>query len=277
MDNRHAGVRTTSRTRCHENGRAGKGYGPSRYPNHTSSAARHAPTDALATTGVIPAPGIACTRYGTALPTVSAPTMVPTASPRRARNQVAIIFMAGGYTPASARPVMKRQSSAPDSCSDCNSMALAAAPTSAHAANSARAGTMSATLSTAEMAVPVTKPSCTIVVSHAASLLLSVHCAVYCADTALAANHSVIPSSSATVRRPSMRQRSGCESLAGGTSAGSPVGALLIRGAPPTLRWTRQTRRHAPPGRAGYAPRWRRAHATLRKNERRDCPRDRTR
>ena len=54
----------------------------------------------MSTTGAIPAPGMACTRYGVALPTVSAPTIVPTASPRRARNQVAIIFIAGGYTPA---------------------------------------------------------------------------------------------------------------------------------------------------------------------------------
>ena len=43
----------------------------------------------------MPAPGMACTRYGVALPMVSAPTTVPTARPRRARNQVAAIFMAG--------------------------------------------------------------------------------------------------------------------------------------------------------------------------------------
>jgi hypothetical protein len=66
----------------------------------------------VSVTGVIPAPGIACTRYGVALPTVSAPTTVPTASPRRARNQVAIIFIAGGYTPARHTPVTKRHASA---------------------------------------------------------------------------------------------------------------------------------------------------------------------
>ena len=42
------------------------------------------------------APSTACTRYGVALPIVSAPTTVPIASPRDERNQVAIIFMAGG-------------------------------------------------------------------------------------------------------------------------------------------------------------------------------------
>ena len=38
----------------------------------------------------MPACGKTCTRYGVALPTVSAPTIVPTAKPRRARNHVAI-------------------------------------------------------------------------------------------------------------------------------------------------------------------------------------------
>src|SRR5690349_22194391 len=33
------------------------------------------------------APGNACTRYGVAFPIVSAPTIVPTAKPRRALNQ----------------------------------------------------------------------------------------------------------------------------------------------------------------------------------------------
>ena len=83
-------------TSPHENGLGGNGYGPSRKPIHTSAAASSAPADAVSVTGRMPAPGIACTRYGSALPTVSAPTMVPTASPRRARNQVAIIFIAGG-------------------------------------------------------------------------------------------------------------------------------------------------------------------------------------
>ena len=39
---------------------------------------------------------IALSRYGVALPTVNAPTTVPMARPRAERNQVAIIFMAGG-------------------------------------------------------------------------------------------------------------------------------------------------------------------------------------
>jgi hypothetical protein len=35
-------------------------------------------------------------RYGVAFPNVSAPTTVPIAMPRDERNQVAIIFIAGG-------------------------------------------------------------------------------------------------------------------------------------------------------------------------------------
>ena len=39
---------------------------------------------------------IALTRYGEALPSVSAPIRTPSAIPRPSRNQVAIIFMPGG-------------------------------------------------------------------------------------------------------------------------------------------------------------------------------------
>jgi hypothetical protein len=48
------------------------------------------------TTGRRPTWGIALTKYGVAFPTVSAPTMTPIASPRCDRNQVEIIFIAGG-------------------------------------------------------------------------------------------------------------------------------------------------------------------------------------
>ena len=62
---------------------------------------------------VAPAFGMACTKYGVALPTVSAPTTVPIASPRLAQgNHVEAIFIAGGYTPANENPVMKRIASA---------------------------------------------------------------------------------------------------------------------------------------------------------------------
>src|SRR6185503_17240572 len=94
---RHCRERATVLTSDHENGRGGNGYGPSRYPSHTSAAAMTALADPEITIASTPALGNACTRYGVAFPTVSAPTMVPTANPRRARNHVAIIFIAGGY------------------------------------------------------------------------------------------------------------------------------------------------------------------------------------
>src|SRR5689334_15482483 len=118
----------TVRTRCHENGRGGNGYGPSRYPSHTSAEAITALTD-------------------------PAPTIVPTAIPRRVRNQVEIIFMAGGYTPARQTPQAKRDAAALVKPPADNSSALAPAPSRADPANSARDGMMSARFSTATTAV----------------------------------------------------------------------------------------------------------------------------
>ena len=60
------------------------------------SAASSAAADEASTTCGTPAWGIACIRYGSALPMVRAPTTVPIANPRRSRNQVAAIFIAGG-------------------------------------------------------------------------------------------------------------------------------------------------------------------------------------
>src|SRR5256714_12819743 len=91
-----------------------------------------------------PAPGNACTKYGVALPTVSAPTMVPTASPRRALNHVAIIFIAGGYTPARQNPHAKRVTiAAPKPCASRSAVVLAA-PSTAATAKKARDGTEAA-------------------------------------------------------------------------------------------------------------------------------------
>src|SRR5438093_489138 len=70
------------------------------------------PHQARTTTGAPREPATACARYGTALPTVSAPTTVPIARPRSEENHVAIIFMAGGYTPARQNPVKKRETRA---------------------------------------------------------------------------------------------------------------------------------------------------------------------
>src|SRR5215208_908246 len=80
--------RTTTATSLQENGRFGKGYGPSRYAVATSAAASNAAALDVRTTGVTPTPGSAWTKYGPAFPTVRAPTIVPTARPRRAWNHV---------------------------------------------------------------------------------------------------------------------------------------------------------------------------------------------
>ncbi|WP_434478934.1 hypothetical protein [Gemmatimonas sp.] len=82
-------------------------------------------------------------------------------------------------------------------------IAFAAAATSALTAKRRRVGITSARLSNADSAVPPTKPNWTMVVSHAASLLVRLHCVWYCADTALAANQSDMPSNSATAMTPS--------------------------------------------------------------------------
>src|SRR6516162_806128 len=96
-----------------------------------SSAATTAHAEAVRTTAPGPALGIAWTRYGVAFPTVSAPTTVPIARPRLERNQVAAIFIAGGYTPASAIPVANRSASAVEKPSLATTPALTVAPSTA--------------------------------------------------------------------------------------------------------------------------------------------------
>src|SRR5689334_16571531 len=130
-------------------------------------AATTAATDPASTTTFTVALGNACTRYGSALPTVSAPTTVPTAKPRRDLNHVEIIFIAGGYTPARHTPHANRVSTAGRNPSTESSSALKPAPSSALTANSSFDGMMSARFRIAMAAVPATKPSCTLVVSHA--------------------------------------------------------------------------------------------------------------
>src|SRR4051812_2542300 len=71
----------------------------------------------------------ALTRYGDALPSVSAPTITPSAKPRPSRNQVAISFIPGGYTPARNAPVRNRSTIAGATlCTDDASTAFATAP-----------------------------------------------------------------------------------------------------------------------------------------------------
>jgi hypothetical protein len=62
-------------------------------------------------------------------------------------------------------------------------------------------------LSTAAMAVPQTNPSWTMVVSQAASAVVSPQIARNCGVTALAENQSDIPSNSAKPSNVSTRQR----------------------------------------------------------------------
>jgi hypothetical protein len=69
-------------------------------PDAASSVARH---------GSCVRPRIRC---GDAEPTVRAPMRTPIARPRSSRNHVAMIFIAGGYTPARNTPVSARRPSA---------------------------------------------------------------------------------------------------------------------------------------------------------------------
>src|ERR1051326_4963391 len=71
----------------------------------------------MISTRVADTPGNAWTRDGTDLPATSAPTTAPIARPRLVLNQVAAIFMAGGYTPARKNPVAKRKAIAPEKVS----------------------------------------------------------------------------------------------------------------------------------------------------------------
>src|SRR5687768_16010437 len=89
---------------------------------------------------------VARTRYGIAFPIVRAPTMVPIASPRRERNQVEIIFIAGGYTPARKTPALKRVARAVSKLGANSSAAFAIAPSTAETAKYRAAGMRSARL-----------------------------------------------------------------------------------------------------------------------------------
>ena len=104
---------------------------------------------------------------------------------------------------------MKRSASAAANPPLTTKPAFAVAPVSAATAKYQREGRTSARLSTAAIAVPQTNPSCTIVVNHAASPRVNDHVCQSCGETALAANHSDIPRSSAPARMASMRHRAG--------------------------------------------------------------------
>src|SRR5262245_12222211 len=148
-------------------------------------------------------------RCGVAEPTVSAPTRMPSAIPRPSRNHVAMIFMAGGYAPAIARPVTKRSTSAGTRLSTASATrALAAAPSTALTAMRRRGGQRSGRLVMAAISVPAMKPSCTAMVRPALPAPLSDHSRVRAGSTAEALNQSDSASSSASDRSVSCRQRS---------------------------------------------------------------------
>src|SRR5438874_1529269 len=117
---------------------------------------------------------------------------------------------------------MKRSTSAVANPSLTTSPPFAAAPTIAATAKYQREGSTSARLSTAAIAVPQTKPSCTMVVNHAASPRVKDQDSESCGETELAANQSDIPSSSAPASNASIRQRAGSRS-SGGPISGDDV------------------------------------------------------
>ena len=175
----------------------------------TSSAATTAHADAARMTALGPAFGMACTRYGVAFPTVSAPTTVPIASPRRARNQVDAIFIAGGYTPASDSPVRKRRSE-----SGGEIMRLHERRIRRRAAERGDRKESRRRQHVGEVEQRRDRRS-----THEAKLHDrrqprglapdNDHRCASCGATALAANHSDMPSSSAVASKPSIRHRSG--------------------------------------------------------------------
>src|SRR3712207_2008598 len=75
---------------------AGNGYGPSRTKPHTIAAPDAVAADVATITVCHSRPPSALTRWGSALPSVSAPTITPRALPRPFVNHVAISLRAGG-------------------------------------------------------------------------------------------------------------------------------------------------------------------------------------
>src|ERR671931_2197695 len=103
--------------------------------------------------------------------------------------------------PATKQPVANRSGNAVDGpWQAATSPLTAAAPTEA-VKNTGRAGTGSARLVTAETSAPATKPSCTAMVSQAASVGDSAHSARSCGSTADAENQVVIDRTIAAASR----------------------------------------------------------------------------
>ena len=147
---------------------------------------------------------MAVSKWGKALPSVSAPMRTPSASPRRSRNQPAASFMPGGYTHASEMPVRKRRPMTASPEGAHSTAALVAAPASAPRNNRTRAFSTSDRLAIALASVPATKPAWTAIVSHAARAADSANSSTSTGVTAVAENHSVMPKNSATASAASI-------------------------------------------------------------------------
>src|SRR2546430_2353337 len=191
----------------HLNGGAGWANGPPCGPSRTRSPPTNAAAAATRSTGRQYSTGTAQrTRWGSAEPSVNAPTRTPIASPRPSRYHPATIFIPGGYTPASAAPVSIR-SAIPVPGPGANATPRVARPArQAQAATSRRADQRSDSVSSADTSAPTTKPSCTEIVSHAAPAVSSRHRRESAGATAEAENHGAIPHNSDAARRASTRR-----------------------------------------------------------------------
>ncbi len=83
--------------------------------------------------------------------------------------------------------------------------ALAPAPIAQPTANTRRALKTSARFSAALIKVPITKPPCTAIVSHAVWVVVNPSSAAILGDAAVAENHNVMPRNCPMATSPSMR------------------------------------------------------------------------
>src|SRR4029434_3705512 len=112
----------------------------------------------------------------------------------------------GGYTPASAMPVIPRSATAvAGSVWRQASAAVATVTKPDEAAASLRALKRSLSSKTALTNVPSTNPSWTAIVSHALTLGVVAHSAIIPGAATVALNHGVIPSTIAVARIASCR------------------------------------------------------------------------
>src|SRR2546428_6737985 len=140
----------------------GAAYGPASGMRRTTGPRRGAAPAATASTArQAPAGTIQRTRCGAAEPSVNAPTRMPIAQPRAARNHPAASFIPGGYTPARAAPVRNRHAIAGVGPPDAATPMVATAASAALPATRRRVDHMSESVSTALTSAPATKPSCT--------------------------------------------------------------------------------------------------------------------